>query len=209
MPFPLLPLLLGGALIGGAIKGGKGQKQTSEQKSTSTTTPTINPAFQGMQGLLMQNLMGRIGQRSSLGPGFAANRISNTNQVYKNLGQNQQNRMASAGLVGSPVAEAGARTLDIARGGDIVQGLNEIPLLENQQDMQNLDAATRFMNLGMGSTTNSSGSGMQQQPGSMLGAVGGGLGDMGALLGFLFGQGALGGKKPFANPAEGIFNFRL
>lgn len=182
MPAWLLPVL---AAAAGAIGGAK--KNKTQQTQSSTSTPTFDPSMSGLKSTLMRNIMGRVGQGSSFGAGLKSNAIMNANQVFGNLQQNQENRLASAGLAGSPVAASGALNLDVARGGAINTRLNEIPVLEEENNQENLGLAQNFLRMGMGSKSTGTGT-TDAGGGGVLGALGGGLDGLAAMLGFQYGQ---------------------
>lgn len=187
------PVAMGvGSLLGGLLSGKGKQKQTQQGSMNQTSTPTFDPAFSPMKNLLLRNITGRLGQRSSLGAGFANNRIATTNSVFDTLRQGQQNRLSAAGLSGSPVDMAGANALDISRGGAISQGLNEIPMLENEMDQGNIQAATGALSLGRGTTTTGTSTGSAEGGMNGWGQAGAGMTDLMSMLGWLYGQGAFG-----------------
>lgn len=180
MPLPLALAMGVGSLASGLL-------QNRNRRQTSTSRPTFDPAFTPLRDQLLRRITSRVGQKSQLAQGVGNAQVANVNQVFGNLAQNQKSRLASAGMLGGNVEEAGARTLDIARGGSIVDVLNNLPLVEEQMDQDNLRMGGGILGMGRGQTT------AGEVEGSAAAGLGEGLDDFGSFLGAMF---ANKGKDP-------------
>jgi hypothetical protein len=78
---------------------------------------------------------------------FAATGISNVNNVYNQVGKSLQSRLAAHGLTGGGVEGSGMATLEAARGGDVVNVLNQLPLIQRQWGQEDLANAMRMFAL--------------------------------------------------------------
>lgn len=169
------PLIMaGGSLLGGLL---------GNRKQTQTTTPTMDPAYSGLQSQLLSMITNRLRQGSSLPAGYEAGQIGQINNTFARAGQGLQNRLTAAGLANSPVAGAGLANMDAARAGQIVQMQQKLPLMERDMQSQDLGMAQALMGMGRGTQTT--------QGGNMLG---GGITSLTDMLAYLYGKGALGGK---------------
>lgn len=195
MPAWLWPAVMAGSsLLGGLLNNRK-------QTQTQTTTPTMDPAYGGLQAMLMQQIQKRMLNPSKLPSGYEAGQIGNINNTYALAGQSLDNRMTARGLGTSPVAGAGETNLQLGRAGEISRMQAGLPLLE--REMQNQDLASALQMLGLGRGTSSSAT----TPSNMLG---GGVNDLATMLAFLYGSGAMGGQtsgagQPVVNPAMRLF----
>lgn len=177
-----LPAVLGGAAaVGGALENTKGAR-------TTTTTPTIAPEYKTLADLLRSRAEDRL--RSNLDmSGYTASGISGINDVFKGLQQSSANNLTARGLATSPIAGVVGTNLDLARGGNIVDFLNTIPLLQRQFQNEDMGIAQNVLGLGRGTTS--------VGPGSVAaGAINSGVGSVAKLLGLLHGQGVFGSKTP-------------
>lgn len=170
------------ASLFGGILGNKKQTQTS----TSTTTPTLDPAYGPIQSMLLQQIQQRMTNPSKLPSGYEAGQISSINNTYNQVGQSLDNRLTARGLGTSPVAGAGAATLEAGRGGDIVRMQQGLPLIERQMQNDDLAQAMQMLGYGRGTTVTSTAT----TPSNMLGGAATSLSSM---LAYLYGKGALGG----------------
>ncbi len=189
MPFPLLiPAALGAASFFGGLFGQK-------QKSTTTTQPTLDPAYGPLQQQLINMAMVRL-RGGGLPSGYEARRISDINNTYDLINQSRENTLTARGLAGSPVAAAGDTRAETARGGDIVRFQQGLPLLERQLSLEDMFNAQNLLGQGRGQQTTG------QQTGG--GGVAGGLSGLASMLGFLYGQGAFqsGGKPLIYGPGN-------
>ena len=181
-PF-VIPAIAGIASLLGGIFGNKKKTQTS------STVQTLDPAFQGIQGLLMKQIMARLTNPSKLPTGYEAGAISGINNTYGLAQQSLDNRMTARGLGTSPIAGAGETNMQLGRAGEISRMQAGLPLIERQLQDQDLAAAQALLGLGRGQTTT------QTMPGNMLG---GGAQSLSSMLAFLYGSGAFGAKPAAA-----------
>lgn len=175
-------LLLGSALsAGGGIAQGLGGRQ-----SERSNVPIRDPAFAPLQQQLIQRALGNLRNPRSVAAGIEEGGIGNINETFALGEQALGARLTSAGLGGSGVAGNAIGQLERGRIGQIGQFRSGIPLLEQQlqqQDFQN--ALNLFGQEPVGNVVRGN------VGTSGLGAVGQGLGDAGAFLGFAAGQGLL------------------
>lgn len=158
MPFPLIPLLFGGASALGGLFGGKDKQQSQTQFSNAgtqmgtvgdnfsqATTQGFAPGYAGISGDLINRLFGTFGggnldvsqlKRSELADKNQANQLAQ--QLFNSIrGSN-----ASRGLAYSPSSEGLARGLSEGfRGSSLLdatrnyaQQLFQAPLLQEQLD---------------------------------------------------------------------------
>ncbi len=171
------PIISGLAGIGGALENTAGAR-------TSTMTPTLAPEYKTLSDLLRSRAEQRLRDSVDLS-GYQATGLSNINDVFKGLQQSSANNLTARGLADSPVAATVGANLDQARGGQMVNFLNSIPLLQNQLQGEAMSSALPVLNMGRGQTSTG--------PGSVLG---GGLSSAAEMMAYLTGLGALGGNKP-------------
>lgn len=182
MPLPLLLPLLG--LGASALGGFFGSK--SKQAQTSTTTPTLDPAYGPLQSLILQNVTKRLSSPTGLPEGYEAGGIKNINNVYDLVNQNLQNSLTSRGLARSPVAGVADEALQTRRAGDIGTFQTSLPLVARNLQDQDLGFATSLLGYGRGSTTTGTGAV------SAGGGIGGASTNLAGLLGYLLATGAFG-----------------
>lgn len=190
MPFPfLIPLALSAAsAIGGALAGRK------KQTATSTTTPTTDPAFRGIQDVLIKNAMDRLNRPSALPQGYVEGQTAGINRTYDLANQSLQNRLTASGMAQSGPQLAGSRFLQGGRASEIVRLKQQAPLIERDMQNQDLMRALSLLSLGRGSTTTDTGQG------GGGGGLGGGISGLASMLGFLTGQGAF--NRPSVTPFD-------
>jgi hypothetical protein len=162
-----------------------------KQTNTQTATPTLDPAYSGIQGMLLKQIQDRMAKPSALPAGYEAGQIGQINNTYGLVQQGLDNRMTARGLGSSPIAGAGETNLAMARAGDISKMQAGLPLLERQMQDQDLNLALQMMNTGRGQQATST------TPGN---AAAGGLTSMANMLAYLYGQGAFSTTK---KPATG------
>lgn len=192
MPFPLVPILMGGASLLGGLINKPNRTTTSTTGGTSTTTPTIAPQYKSLNDLVLSRIQGRLAG-GGLPGGYESLGLGNINHASNIAQMAARNRLAGAGLASSPVAGVVQGNAELNRGSQIAQFQNSLPLLQRQLQTEDLGLAGNLLNLGRGSTTTSTGTstGSETQPGSW----GSGFENIAQMLGFLYGQGAF-GKKP-------------
>lgn len=184
MPAWLIPAAISAASALGGWLGNK-QKQTSQ----STLDPALGPLQRQLLSLLQRQLSGSGGQNAA---GLTNRRIAGVNQAYRGASTALQNKLRAAGLDTSNVAGGAEGGLEEARLGQIGGLIAEEPLLQQQRQDSALSSALSLLGQGRTgqSTTFQSG-----------GGLGGALGDVGSIVGFLYGSGMLGGGgKPKLGP---------
>lgn len=203
MPFPLLiPLITAGiAAAGGALGGRKSARTTTSTgnnsfSNTTTNTPTDNPQFAAFRDLLLSRATNRLNQSVPLA-GYEAQGIGNINNVSRVLAGNRENALTARGLAGSPIAAQADLQGDLARGGQIAQFQNTLPLVQRQAEGEDLDFARMLYGMSPRSTTTTnSGTGQQSSTGVAPGSpLQGGISSLADMLAYLAGKGLLGGKE--------------
>lgn len=146
----LIPSLVGAgaSVIGGAL----------DNKSSQTTSPTIDPAYQGLQGQILNMVQQRLATPLDTS-GYTANGVASINKNYDLTKQASDNNLTTRGLASSPVAGAVGGVAANARAGDISTFENSVPLLANQIQGQNISQAAGILGLGRGSTSTSASGG--------------------------------------------------
>jgi hypothetical protein len=152
--------------LAGAISNSAGAR-------TQVQAPVIAPEFQGLAGLLRQRAMDQLSMPTDTA-GLTANAISGINDIYKGIGQSNSNNLTARGLASSPVAGNVDLQTNLARGGQITQFMNNLPLLQRQLASSDIAAGGDVLRFGTGSQT--------QLPGS---ALGGALSNLAGQLGYL------------------------
>lgn len=200
------PLLgVGLSALGGALdnrESARTGKQSGSFNNTSTSTPVELPEWSPFSNLLRDSITKRLSTPVPM-EGYKAQGLSNINNASGLIQQSIKNKLVGSGLAGSPIEGNAAIQGELARGSQAVNFLNEAPLQERAMQNQDLQLAMQlFGQRPTGKTLTSTGKseGTYTQPGSMLG---GAFGDAASMLGWLAGQGLLGGKK---QPASGGFD---
>lgn len=168
--------------------------QKNKQTQTSTSTPVGDPAYGPLQQALLSSAMGRLNSPSALPAGYETQGIGKINDTYATINQGIGNRAAAQGVSGGPTESYARNISDLNRGGQIAGFQTGLPLLERSVRNEDLGFAANVLNSQRygTSTTGTSTSG---------GGVGGGLGQMAGILGYLYGQGGLGGGGTSGGPA--------
>lgn len=175
-----LPFILAGTgALGGALSGSKGART-----STSSTVPTMDPAYSPIQQKLIDMIMGNL-NTGGLPAGFEEQGISGINDTYKNITQSIGNKLASQGLTGSPVAGNAMATTELNRAGDVSRWETSLPTVARLFQNQDMSQAMQLLGLGKGFNTTSVGAG--SQAGSALAGSG-----VGTMLGYLTSKGKFG-----------------
>lgn len=185
MPAWLLPALMaGGSFLGGLAKN----------KQTQTTAPTSDPAYSGLQKLLIDQAMSRINSPSALPAGFETQGIGQINRTFDTIGQGIGNRAAAMGVSGGAGEQYANNMANISRGGQIAGFQTQIPLQERAMRMEDLGFANNVLgSQRYGQTTTTEGGG----------GLGGGLSNLAGMMGYLYGSGKLGGGGSGASAAPG------
>lgn len=181
--FGLAPLVIPAATALLAFLSGS-QKNKSTQ--TQTSTPVGDPAYGPLQQALLSSAMQRINSPSSLPAGYETQGIGKINDTFATINQGIGNRAAAQGVSGGPTETYARNISDLNRGGQIAGFQTNLPLLERTMRNEDLGFAANVLSSQRygTSTTGTSTSG---------GGIGGGLGQAASILGYLYGQGGLGG----------------
>lgn len=191
---------LGGSLLGGLFGGGNktNQNQTSTQNSTTnaSTTPTFDPRFAPLLNMLLGRSQSQLSTGSALPRGFDTNAVESINSAFSGAGSNLQNSLTARGLGSSPVAAPALAGLEQARAAEIGDLGVKLPMLEREAQNQQFAQLMSLIGMGRGSNTTSNTQGTSTGTGTTQGPNTA-FSDIGGLLGYLYGQGALGGSpKP-------------
>jgi hypothetical protein len=190
MPTGLGTSLLLSSIIGaGASVAGGALANKSSSDSKSTTTPTLDPAYGPLQTQVLSMIGKRLNSSNDLS-GYQASGMSRINRTFDTLKQSQDNNLAARGLSASPVAGNVDAVRTAARGANLADFGNSIPLLQRDLQTQDLGLAGNVLGLGRGTTTTGTSSGQSG------GGAGGAATSLAAYLGYLNGKGAFGNKGP-------------
>lgn len=140
---------------------------------TSTSMPTLSPEYKTLSDLLRGRAEQRFMQSMDTS-GLAANGIQNINEAFSGINQATQNNLTARGLANSPVAATALTNVETARGGNIAQYLNNLPILQRQLEGQDFNNALNLLSRNTGVTNVGAGS-----------ALGAGLDDLSSWLGYL------------------------
>jgi hypothetical protein len=214
---PFLPLaMMGISGLAGAL-GNRGQTQqqnslTQRNAGSSFKTAQGRDASQthilqpGAKALIDQITGGYMNlmQNDPNLSGYASSGIQDINRVYDLQREATNENMAARGFRG-PIIGAANNANDARRFSEVARFRNQIPLLQRELQQQTMDRALQAFsaqpvdimssefsgNEGYSNEfSNEASQGTGTTPGNMLG---GGLGNLGNMLAFLFGQGAIGG----------------
>jgi hypothetical protein len=157
MPFPLIPLLLGGSSILGGLLGGRDRKVTTE--------PNLSPIQQQVQTGLGQQILGDLNAPVTP-PNVTPLRSGARNQVNRTAnaaGGRLDTALAGSGFYNSGKRSSGRTQIETARLGafsdietDLLRFLTEFEEREKQRRKQN---ALAFLPGSTGQTTTQSGGG--------------------------------------------------
>lgn len=167
------PITIG--LLGASLLGGLGKKK-------QTTTPTADPAYSGLQKLLIDQAMSRINQPSALPAGYETQGIGKINRTFDTIGQGIGNRAAAMGVSGGAGEQYATNLLNMNRGGQIAGFQTQLPLQERALRLEDLGFANNVLGSQRYGQTTSSG-----------GGFGGGLENLAGMFGYLYGAGKIGG----------------
>jgi len=188
-----------GALAGSF--GNKPQKTTTDSSNISTgnfqqsgyTAPVYDPATQELRDTLTSQFKGLATPDLS---GYAASGIGQINNNSDIRTRALQNSLAARGLSNSPIASIAPALSQSQRIGDISQFQNNLPLLQQQLLLQNLNAGAGYLKgLPIGQSTTSSGANYGTQTGHSVqtgtgNQAAGGLAGLATTLAGLYGKGA-------------------
>lgn len=188
MPLAAAPVLAS-IIGGGASLAGGALANRGSQTQTSSTTPTMDPAYAGLQGQVLKMIQDRL-TGGSLPPGYESGGIQNINRSYDLVKQSQANDLTARGLGTSPIAGSVDATRDFRRAGDIGTFQTQLPLVQRQLQNQDLSAASGILGLGRGTTGTSTGT--AEGGGGAAGA----FGSLAQYLGYLINRGTFKGGGP-------------
>jgi hypothetical protein len=181
----LISSIIGG---GASIAGG-----ALANRASQTTTPTMDPAYSGLQGQILKLIQSRLATPLDTS-GYTANGVSTINKSYDLAKQAGDNNLSARGLSTSPVAATVDTTRQTAQAGDVARFQNSVPLLARESQGADLSQAAGLLGLGRGSTTT----------GESGGGAAGSFENLATYLGYLQGTGAF--KKtaqPYTLPGYG------
>lgn len=169
VPF-LIPLLsVAASGIGGSL---------ANRRQIQTIFPTLSPEDETFSNILRSRLQTRLATPFDFS-GFEAGGITNINRTFDPIRASLEARLTSRGLGDSPVAAAGETLLEQARGSEIANFLNQIPLLRRDFETSDLQLAENFLAGRRGQTS--------ILPGNRAGGF---FTSAGSVLAFLAGMGA-------------------
>jgi len=195
MPLPIaVPIGLGVASFIGGLVGNK-RKQTNQINQTSTSTPTWGPEFSGLKDRAIAQAMRQL---NGMGGFNAARNITNQRLNSTAMAGNAAQKGLSARLSAQGIRgmAAGIPQANLASGifSEQVGAMNEEPILGRQFSMEDLQQAMGVLGMGRGTTTRTTGTSTGTETSG--GGIGGGLTDLGEMIGWLASQGMLNfGKK--------------
>lgn len=189
-----------GPLLAAGISGISGLlgmlRPKQRQQQTSTTTPTLDPAYGPLQQMLISQATQRL-QGNSLPANYEAGGVAAINRTHDLVSQGANNSLVSRGLAQSPVAGAVDARLANSRAGDIGNFRANMPVVQRELQNQDFGNIAQLLNFGRGSTT--TGTNVNEVGG---GAAGGATNLM-QMLGYLIGSGAFGRSGGVGNPPMG------
>lgn len=185
---------------GGGGGGGASSQSTSTTNYSSTTQPFILPEWLGVGNKVRSEVEGRLANPYSLPRGYQAAGLANINDAFDLTNQTIDNRLASSGLGGSPMAEAAMAGSGNVRAKAVAGFLNELPMQERQLRTEDLQLASSILEaFGKGQKT--SGKSTTVSSGSSSGGGGGGGGPQTPMIGdAILGQYMNGQNKPAGVP---------
>jgi hypothetical protein len=140
----LISSIIGG---GASIAGG-----ALANRGSSSTTPTVDPAYSGLQGQILKMIQSRLATPLDTS-GYTANGVGTINKSYDLGKQASDNALSARGLSTSPVAGAVDATRENARAGSVATFQNSVPLLARESQGADLSQAAGVLGLGRGSAS--------------------------------------------------------
>lgn len=183
-----LPVIM--AIIG-AAGSAAGGALANRGKQTSTSTPTVAPEYQGLQGNILQMIQQRLGADPNL-TGYEGSGVAQINQGFNTTAATQENDLTRRGLATSPIAANVDATRNAARAGAVTDFRNSVPLLARSLQTQDLGLGTNLLNMGRGVTS----TGTMEGGGGAAGA----FTNLAQYLGYLSGKGMFGKTPGAAQP---------
>jgi hypothetical protein len=181
--------LLTVAIIGaaGATAGG-----ALANRSSGSQNPTLPADAQSLQDLITQIYRQRLQQ--GLPAGYQQQGIAGINSAYAGAATNENAALTARGLASSPVAGAVTSKLNTARAGDIGTFNANLPLVQQNLQLENLQGAEGALT-GQRGSTGSTASG---------GGAAGAFTNLGGYLGYLAGKGSFSRNPNSYIPDPGI-----
>jgi hypothetical protein len=199
MPWPIIAAL-GASALGGLIGGGDQKQSTSPDfgKYGSLADTLYKQYAKSMGGgtgwaenaLINTGLYTPKDSTAANLSGYHSSGVSNINEIYDILGRQTGNNLTARGLSDSPVAGLSDQLMEIERGKQIADFTNQMPLLQRQFQQEDQNNALNFLRTISGQQT--------VQGGNQLASM---FSDTGSMLGWLMGQGILGGGKNQSTPS--------
>jgi len=155
--------LTAGLTAGSALAGG-----LANRKSTSTTMPTLDPAYLGLRGDLIKRITDLMGDPAKGTEALRLGLMEGVNRRYQTMPGKLTTQLAKRGFAKSGQLGQGFKGLELARSGEIGDIDTKIADLILGRETQSYDLASRLLASGRGQTTTQSGN-------VFGGAIGGGL----------------------------------
>ena len=171
----LTPEALRAKFAGTPIAQWLNSTETPVTRSSSTSStytkqnPFITGEYSGVHGLAKGLVENRLKAGGSLPEGFKAAGLRATNRAFANPSAGAENLAAGQGSFGAP-AEASFAASDAARRGKIADFLSSVPMLERQQQTEDINLAnsmTEMFGKGMESRSTTSQSGESYTTGQL------------------------------------------
>jgi len=112
---------------------------TSNFSQSTTSSPFITKDYQGIQGLAKGLVESRLASGGSLPAGFKAGGLRDVNRAFAGTPAAAENMGAAFGF--GPGAAAGGAAMDVGRRGQIADFLTQVPMMERQNQTQDIGLA--------------------------------------------------------------------
>lgn len=192
MPLPIaVPIGLGVASFIGGLFGNKRQ-QTQQINQRSVSTPTFGPEFSGLKDRVISMAMKNL---NGVGGYNAARNITNSrlNNIAMGGAAAQKGLAAKLSMQGIRGMASALPQANLASSvfGEQVGAMNDEAILGRQFSAEDLAQAMGVLGLGRGTSTTTTGT--TTGTGTEGGGIGGGISDLGEMIGWLSSLGAFGG----------------
>ncbi len=144
--------LTAGLTAGSALAGG-----LANRKSTSTSMPTLDPAYLALQGDLIKRITDLMADPSKGTEPLRLGLMESVNRRYKTLPGKLTTQLAQRGFAKSGQLGQGFKGLELARSGEIGDINTRIADLILGRETQSYDLASRLLAAGRGQTNTQSG----------------------------------------------------
>lgn len=195
----IAPAVIGGLHVLGGLFGNRAKKTTeiSNSQYSSTRMPVdVRPeTWLPFESDLVSTLMRRLQQPIDMS-GYETTGIADINRSYDLARTSLENRLASAGLLGSPMVGSAYALGEQARAGDIGRFLAQIPLLRRQMQVEDFAQALQLYGMrpqGESLFGEQTGTTTRAESGNKLGGL---FNNLASILAFYAGMGAFGNKSP-------------